>query len=157
MRWMRFSTQGRTAFGSVEGETIAEVNGCPFKGYETTSITHALAHVKIELPFVPQTFYAAGLNYYGALHPDEGMRGLLPVTGKDIVAGFVFKLPFFHGFDRVLMELFEPTRHRSISMGAGAFRVTDEPNEMGSNAIALSRFLHRHGTNLVPHRRLQRR
>lgn len=63
MRWIRFSTQGRTAYGIVEGETITEVNGCPFKGHERTHIRHALAHVKIEIPLVPQTFYAAGLNY----------------------------------------------------------------------------------------------
>ena len=63
MRWIRFSTQGRTPFGILEGETITEVNGCPFKGYEKTGLKHALANVKIEIPFVPQTFYAAGLNY----------------------------------------------------------------------------------------------
>jgi 2-keto-4-pentenoate hydratase/2-oxohepta-3-ene-1,7-dioic acid hydratase in catechol pathway len=63
MRWIRFSAQGRTAFGIVEGESITEVNGCPFKGFEKTGIRHALGHVKIEIPFVPRTFYAAGLNY----------------------------------------------------------------------------------------------
>ena len=63
MRWIRFSTQGRTAFGILEGETITEVNGCPFRGYEKTGIHHALGNVKTEIPFVPQTFYAAGLNY----------------------------------------------------------------------------------------------
>ena len=30
MRWIRFSAQGRTAFGILEGDTITEVNGCPF-------------------------------------------------------------------------------------------------------------------------------
>ena len=63
MRWIRSSTQGRTAFGILDGETIAEVNGCPFKGYERTRISHALGNVRIEIPFVPQVFYAAGLNY----------------------------------------------------------------------------------------------
>lgn len=68
MRWIRFSTPsegngGRTAFGILEGETIVEVDGCPFKGYEKTQVKHALANVKIEIPLVPQTFYAAGLNY----------------------------------------------------------------------------------------------
>jgi 2-keto-4-pentenoate hydratase/2-oxohepta-3-ene-1,7-dioic acid hydratase in catechol pathway len=73
MRWIRFSApnlsgplQGsgaRTAFGIVEGDTITEVAGCPFTGYETTRTRHALADVRIEIPLVPQTFYAAGLNY----------------------------------------------------------------------------------------------
>jgi acyl-homoserine-lactone acylase len=43
--------------------------------------------------------YADGVNYYAALHPGQVMRGLLPFTGKDVVAGFVFKLPFFYGLD----------------------------------------------------------
>jgi 2-keto-4-pentenoate hydratase/2-oxohepta-3-ene-1,7-dioic acid hydratase in catechol pathway len=77
MRWIRFSAQGRTAFGIVEGETISEVNGCPFKGFEKTEIRHALGHVKIEIPFVPQTFYAAGLNY--AAH----VRDVAKKAGKE--------------------------------------------------------------------------
>ncbi len=52
--------------------------------------------------------YADGVNYYAALHPDKVARGLLPVTGRDIAAGFVFKTPFFYGLDRELRKLTEP-------------------------------------------------
>ena len=45
--------------------------------------------------------YADGVNYYASLHPREVKRGVVPVTGKDIVAGFVFKLPFFYQTDHV--------------------------------------------------------
>ena len=41
--------------------------------------------------------YADGVNYYAALHPDKVTRGILPLTGKDVVAGFAFKTPFFYG------------------------------------------------------------
>jgi len=44
--------------------------------------------------------YADGVNYYAALHQDQVLRGLLPLTGKDVAAGFVFKTPFFYGLDR---------------------------------------------------------
>src|SRR5262249_26023997 len=37
--------------------------------------------------------YADGVNYYAALHPEQAKAGLLPLTGKDVVAGFVFKTP----------------------------------------------------------------
>src|ERR1035441_7825073 len=40
--------------------------------------------------------YADGVNYFAALHPSQTMRGALPLTGKDVAAGFVFKLPFFY-------------------------------------------------------------
>ena len=45
--------------------------------------------------------YADGVNYYAALHPDKVERGLLPLTGKDVAAGFVFRTPFFYGLDHV--------------------------------------------------------
>ena len=32
MRWIRYSVQGRTAYGLVEGDRISEVKGDPFDG-----------------------------------------------------------------------------------------------------------------------------
>jgi 2-keto-4-pentenoate hydratase/2-oxohepta-3-ene-1,7-dioic acid hydratase in catechol pathway len=63
MRWIRFTADGKTAYGLLEGERIVEVAGDPFAGYERTARTHALAAVKIEVPVMPRTFYCAGLNY----------------------------------------------------------------------------------------------
>ena len=69
--------------------------------------------------------YADGVNYYGALHPKAVTPGLLPVTGKDILAGFVFKQPFFYGLDGELKRLNAP----------------EEPQKAppkGSNGLALA-------------------
>ena len=83
--------------------------------------------------------YADGVNDYAALHPDQVIRGLLPFTGKDVVAGFVFKLPFFYGLDRVLMQLTSPQAGGGISKsGKGAFLFTDKPLPVGSNAVAVA-------------------
>jgi penicillin amidase/acyl-homoserine-lactone acylase len=49
--------------------------------------------------------YADGVNYYAALHQGDVKRGLLPLTGKDIAAGFVFKTPFFYGLGDTLKKL----------------------------------------------------
>ena len=46
--------------------------------------------------------YADGINLYASQHPKQTVAHFLPVTGKDVVAGFVFKTPLFYGFpDRV--------------------------------------------------------
>ncbi|MEQ9143030.1 MAG: acylase [Parvibaculaceae bacterium] len=84
--------------------------------------------------------YADGVNYYAALNPDEVEAGLLPMTGKDVVAGFTFKAPFFYGLQSELMELFEPERRREISTGPeNAFLVVDEAfAHAGSNGIAVA-------------------
>ncbi len=50
--------------------------------------------------------YADGVNYYAALHPEEVAPSMTPVRGKDIVAGFVHKVPLFFGLDKTLQELF---------------------------------------------------
>lgn len=78
MRWIRFTAEGRTAYGILEGDRIAEVAGDPFAGYETTSRRHDLAAVKIEVPLIPRTFYAAGLNYVEHVIEGAKKRGETP-------------------------------------------------------------------------------
>ena len=63
MRWIRYSHQGRTSYGILEGDRIVEVSGDPFAGYERTKVVRDLKAVKIEVPVVPPTFYCVGLNY----------------------------------------------------------------------------------------------
>ena len=72
MRYIRFTAQGRTANGILEGERIAELAGGLFDPPQRTGRIHTLADVTIEVPLLPRTFYAAGLNYTG--HVIEGAR-----------------------------------------------------------------------------------
>ena len=63
MKWCRFKTGDKVAYGLVEGETVVEVAGSPFDSYRKTSKTYPLGSVKLEVPVIPRTFYAAGINY----------------------------------------------------------------------------------------------
>ena len=102
MRWIKFTADGRTAYGIIEGDRIIEVTGDPFAGYERTSRRHALAAVKLEVPVIPPTFYCAGLNYTAHIKeqaakgvvsaniptkPDIGYRAVnaLIADGEDVV------------------------------------------------------------------------
>jgi penicillin amidase/acyl-homoserine-lactone acylase len=69
--------------------------------------------------------YADGANLYAAQHPEKVKSGALPFTGKDIVAGFVFKTPFFYGLQDVLQDLNSP-------------KPTDTASKTGSNGLALA-------------------
>ncbi len=85
--------------------------------------------------------YAAGLNLYATENPWAVWSGALPVTGEDIVAGFVLRTPFMYGLDGVLTELTAAERQRSISMRdtASAFQWLDEARlPFGSNAFAIA-------------------
>ena len=63
MRWIRFSQNGNTYYGILNGEQIQRVQGTPFDSYKVEQIFIDLADVKIEIPVLPRTFYCAGLNY----------------------------------------------------------------------------------------------
>jgi acyl-homoserine-lactone acylase len=88
--------------------------------------------------------YADGLNLYVAERPGLISRNLLPFTGKDVVAGFVFKGPFFYGLDREVMALFGDTRQSEVSekqnpgVAVGKFIRRDPTVHIGSNTFAVA-------------------
>ncbi|WP_439566937.1 acylase [Sphingopyxis sp.] len=95
------------------------------------------------------TAYAAGLNHYAAKHPGEvRLSGLFPVTGEDVVAGFVLRSPFFFGLDSVLGQLVEgKDMHREGGPALDATGkivpradtpVGSDPAANGSNAMAVA-------------------
>lgn len=85
--------------------------------------------------------YAEGVNLYACEHPREVLPGWYPARGEDVVAGFVFRTPFFYGFERTLLELLADERQRPVATppGATAFSpVPPPPVRMGSNAVAVA-------------------
>jgi len=84
--------------------------------------------------------YADGLNLYAAQHPDATLPFVLPVRGEDLVAGFVFKLPLFYGFDQVLGALFSGGEPRGLAReGELALQFTSRKQaELGSQGVAIA-------------------
>jgi 2-keto-4-pentenoate hydratase/2-oxohepta-3-ene-1,7-dioic acid hydratase in catechol pathway len=83
MRWARFEQNGSPAYGVVEGDEIIPVRGSPFEMWERTAARVPVASVKLLVPVIPPTFYAAGLNY--AEHVREaaeklGLKVALPTA-----------------------------------------------------------------------------
>lgn len=78
MRFLRYSTGGTTSLGILEGEVIAEISGDLFGQWQRTGRHHTLAAVTIEVPLVPPTFYAAGLNYVAHVKEVAEARGEEP-------------------------------------------------------------------------------
>lgn len=95
--------------------------------------------------------YAAGLNHFAALHPDALLSHLFPVTGQDIVAGFVHRMPAFYGLDQTLKALLQPANDRSVARrqvvpeqglaplgGSNAFAVSPARSENGETFLAIN-------------------
>ena len=83
--------------------------------------------------------FADGLNFYAATHPESTNLDLLPVSGKDIVAGYMFRHTMFYGLNSVLKEITGPERAKDVSGGKSvAMAVNGKSIPIGSNAIAVA-------------------
>jgi acyl-homoserine-lactone acylase len=88
--------------------------------------------------------YADGLNLYALENPDRVLSALLPVTGKDVVAGFVFVTPLFYGLNREIARILDPPDPAALMPGEetgghaalGGLAALFEG--MGSNAFAVA-------------------
>jgi len=78
MRWLKFTANGDTSWGIIEGERVIAVSGDPFGEWRRTERSHSLKDVKIELPVMPRTFYCVGLNYLKHLKEAADKRGEVP-------------------------------------------------------------------------------
>ena len=75
MRWMRFEIDGNISYGIVESDSVIAVDGDPFEGYQETGNSYAISDIKLLIPVVPKTFYAAGLNYVGHIEEQARLHG----------------------------------------------------------------------------------
>jgi 2-keto-4-pentenoate hydratase/2-oxohepta-3-ene-1,7-dioic acid hydratase in catechol pathway len=88
MRLLKFTKSGHTAYGVVEGDQVAELRGGLFEPPERTGQIHFLAEIKIEVPLLPRTFYAAGLNYTEHVIEMAAKRGETPVIPQKPDMGY---------------------------------------------------------------------
>lgn len=78
MRWCRFRSGDEVRYGVIEEDQVVAVNGSPFDAYTRESATFRLDAVKLLVPVVPPTFYAAGVNYRQHVTEMAERRGVEP-------------------------------------------------------------------------------
>jgi 2-keto-4-pentenoate hydratase/2-oxohepta-3-ene-1,7-dioic acid hydratase in catechol pathway len=78
MKWCRFQSGKTIAYGIIDGATVTEVTGSPFESYAKTANTSMLSRVKMLVPVIPPTFYAAGVNYREHVTEMAHRRGVKP-------------------------------------------------------------------------------
>ncbi len=79
MRWIRYEADEDTSYGILEGDDVEEVSGSPFGAHRRTGKHRALASVRLLVPVVPQTFYAAGINYEVHVREAAALLGREPI------------------------------------------------------------------------------
>ena len=88
MKWCRFQSGQKVAYGSIENDTIVEVSGNPFETYTKTSTNYPLSAVKLLVPVIPPTFYAAGINYRDHVTEMAKRRGVEPEFPPNADVGY---------------------------------------------------------------------
>ena len=88
MRWVRYTADGETAYGSLSGETITQVDAAPWSDPKPAGKIHALSRVTLEIPVVPRTFYCAGINYATHIREMAEKRGVKPVFPEKADIGY---------------------------------------------------------------------
>ena len=78
MKWCRFDSGGHGVYGIIEGDTVVEVSGSPFDTYIKTDNSYSLDSVKLLVPVIPPTFYAAGINFREHVTEIAHLRGEEP-------------------------------------------------------------------------------
>jgi 2-keto-4-pentenoate hydratase/2-oxohepta-3-ene-1,7-dioic acid hydratase in catechol pathway len=63
MRFARFKRDNRVIYGLVEHDEIIPIAGTPFEKWQRDGEGIPLDRVHLEVPVIPQNFYAVGLNY----------------------------------------------------------------------------------------------
>lgn len=138
---------GRGELGQFQGTS----------GARTDYLVHLFRNLELiearyETDLAPETralveAFADGINLYAVEHGEGEWRGILPVTGKDVVAGFVFRIPFFFGFEQHLARIFDPHGYDKMDEGEVGMPAEEEVRAslitgmswpIGSNAIALA-------------------
>ncbi len=131
----------RGEYATVKGKDVAPIDYM-LRLFRVREVVDA----KYESDLTPETralceAYAAGVNLYAAEHPrDVVKRGLFPATGRDIVAGFVQKVPFFFFLQNSIQELFEKTPRRPVSQKTASTMPSlfSPDSNIGSNTFAVA-------------------
>ncbi|MDT0594928.1 penicillin acylase family protein [Glaciecola petra] len=134
-RGMRSAEVG---FDAIESDFVVQ-----FMGVWDTVNAHYDAKVPEKIKLIAQA-YADGVNLYAAENLDAVSRYLLPVTAKDVIAGFTFKTPMFYGFDKILSDvvngnlLIAEASENSVPIGSQGIAIAPHRSAEGQTHLLIN-------------------
>ena len=84
--------------------------------------------------------YAAGINKYASENKNKRIAKLYPLHGSDIIAGWMYQLPYLYGIEGVLAKLFKEEKPSFSYLGKTIKKDIDPLNIdlIGSNVIGVA-------------------
>jgi len=138
LQTMLLATRGSLAaeVGPKAAETDFVVQ---FMGVWDTVNKHFEKKVPQKIKDIAQA-YADGVNLYAAQNPEKVSLYLLPLSAKDIIAGFTFKTPMFYGFDAALGDLINPDKPHELAKTSDKALLWQPAEQLpiGSQGIAIA-------------------
>ena len=112
MKLCRFQSGQKVAYGIIDNDTVIEITGSPFENYAMTASTYPLSAVKLLVPVIPPTFYAAGINYREHVTEMAKRRGACELEEAPVAAE-----------DSTLPAHGSPDRHHGQPAHAASLRI----------------------------------
>jgi Protein related to penicillin acylase len=84
--------------------------------------------------------YAAGINKYASENKSERISRLFPLKGRDIIAGWMYQIPYLYGIERIIGKLFKEEKP-AFSLLEKSLNGDMDPMNIdliGSNVIGVS-------------------
>ena len=84
--------------------------------------------------------YAAGINKYASENKSERISRLFPLKGRDIIAGWMYQIPYLYGIERIIGKLFKEEKP-TFSLLEKSLNDDIDPMNIdliGSNVIGVS-------------------
>ena len=75
MKIARFRSNGRTAFGVIQGDEVVEIRGSIYTRFRLTDTKYPLQEVKLLPPTEPTEIWCPGLNFANHLEFAAGVLG----------------------------------------------------------------------------------
>jgi len=84
--------------------------------------------------------YAAGINKYASENKNKRISRLYPLHGRDIIAGWMYQLPYLYGIEGILAKLFKDEKPSFSYLGSTLKNDMDPLNIdlIGSNVIGVA-------------------
>lgn len=83
--------------------------------------------------------YADGVNHYAKMHPNEVISDIYPISGKDIIAGFLHRTPLMFGLDNAIKKIMKKNnKDLSLLLDSGLNTFPWNLDMVASNVVAVN-------------------
>ena len=140
-KYIRYRTASGVSYGTLEGDTVHEIQGGLFDAHTPTGATHPLSQVKLLYPCEPGKILAVGLNYRSHLgarpqppSPEMFYKPVTALQNPDDPIVIPRDATDVHSEGEMVVVVGKTLRHASIEEARGAIFGVTAGNDVSDRA-----------------------